>query len=270
MHTNLRDHRPPAISRTFLIGPLALLFVTIVSSSQEPAPSHWSLPADLDHDGHVDTVRGTTDYHARVVPVAIRWGGGGETMLSMPSWGMAGAMVAVLDDTGLLISVSGRSPATGADTTACLVLDGPRARLSTTLDLGRYDSSLRPLRIGSELVDPAMRDLSGRFSYRFVPNAINVRQSSPLMSETRIEMRVYPIPAQSMLRISLRHCPAGALVITLHSLHGDLLRRLQPAGSTGSDVVIEVDISDIPTGPYFVRATSDGVNIAQSTINIIR
>ncbi len=161
------------------------------------------------------------------------------------------------------------------DSLRSLVIFGQRALTAmpviTIADIGRFQADpffAMELVKGSELTEPATRDLSDRTSYILEPVnlAIDSRDSiiAPMESptaatnhsgsaQTRGSVQISPNPARDAMMIEAAGLPAGDYIIEVVSVNGEGLVREETRIGDREHLRRTLDVRHMPSGYYVVR-----------------
>jgi hypothetical protein len=125
------------------------------------------------------------------------------------------------------------------------------------------------MRRGTELAEPAIRDLSRVISYRLTPvpldlarfredgGTVSVGQlPSEIMPALRV--RIYPNPTNAAAQLAAESIPAGVYQVDIVSANG-LVVRQQAVSVSGSGKLFEtLDLRSVASGYYIVRLHDRG------------
>lgn len=249
---------------------LALLFFESVPLLPQECNvmSTWRLCRDLNRDGAADTLQGTADFSGRIVPRTLAWGTGEIMPISLPDWCTGGTTISPIDSTSILMTLVGKSLATGADTIASFILDQRLNSSAGQLRIGHAECSLHSLAVGHELFDPAVRDISGRVGFLLGPFAGQTRFVDS-GTTSRVTMKLYPNPSTGIVTVELDGLHDAYLVLDVHRIDGSLALK-RTLLLTNDRASFEVDCSLLPVGRYQARVMRDGVALADSPLTIVR
>ena len=265
----------------------------------------------LNPDRSVDSVFGYADAHFNYLPKLIRWGAADtladdpgndgasrerpvkETAIAYPSWeGFAGSVAFqrfnrdTLPDIILYMWGKTGDAENRRDTMRAVVIFGQKqlGRVAA-VDLGEIGVSQKQpfvameLRVGSELVDPKARDISGRQSYELLRVDIDVEdadttgRSAPLagMADAAKHqvVRVYPNPAGTAVRVegSVRE---GLYHVEFIASHGAVARREKIEVDGTGRLMKALDVRRLPSGHYVVRIEQEGRVVGSYPVIIAR
>lgn len=101
-------------------------------------------------------------------------------------------------------------------------------------------------------------DLSGNLSYA---KRINVTVGpNPIYESFAQQLKIYPNPANSQCIVDLSFWKSNNLEISIYNNQGHLLSNMQKATSKEDYHTLELDISHLPEGLYFISVTTDSFN----------
>ncbi|MEP7217687.1 MAG: T9SS type A sorting domain-containing protein [Bacteroidota bacterium] len=212
------------------------------------------------------------------------------TTITYPSWDSLSGSVSFQKMnpdslTDLLITIWGRVGDTRNrhDTLRPLLLFGQHG-LDTLkdLDLAKVEGfQATPffamvLRFGTDLIEPEVRDLSGRTSHLIAPIAYNIDRRDSIkhpgngVMDNPIQVRVYPNPTGTAAQIESESTPAGEYSVEVVGVNGQVYRRQEVSVSATSGLFRVLDLHDIPSGYYLVRLHSASKLIGSYPIIITR
>lgn len=291
--------------RTILVLALLLLATSLVAQtpdrgrgeSPRPAPRQIHLVRiDLNLDGIPDTVLGYSDTKMRVVPTGIGWGRDPNnlalesmtvTPIIYPEWEGLGISLAAGRFTtdgsdGIILHIWGRDRKGGGDTSRGILLPAQRGlELLSKLNLAEHVQErsvvLLDLQPERDYVEPAIRDLSGRTSYRLqkVPYRLPGAGTPPLVdtlapSHREPHVAVFPNPSAGEATLRIEDLTAGSCRVELVALDGRRMS-VQNVESDGSgDLLRKLDLAALPSGSYLVYVTTTTGSIGSCTITITR
>lgn len=169
------------------------------------------------------------------------------------------------------------------DTGRALVIYGQLA-LDTlkTIYVGTIDSAVQStpffasdLDINEELINPAVRDMSGIRSYELLrttfpvtpPKAPHLPAALGSVSATHVS--IYPNPAELWAQLQSEPLEAGEYTITVLAVSGREYHRQTVHLTSTQQVERELNLSGLPNGYYIVRLHRDGHVISSSPIVIV-
>lgn len=121
------------------------------------------------------------------------------------------------------------------------------------------------LRKGSELVEPAVRDLSGIISYVLAPISLNFADNGhdslteipPLPGDSipahPIRVIVYPNPVGSTAQLQVDSLPPGEYTVDVVAVNGLLYLSQSLTVPDGGPAIQTLDLHDLPVGYYVLR-----------------
>jgi hypothetical protein len=86
---------------------------------------------------------------------------------------------------------------------------------------------------------------------------------------TSNEIVCTPNPFSTSVEISMTVQQAGPVVLTLHDVHGKIVRTLIDAPKQAGAMTFRLDADDLPSGTYFVTMTA-GETYTYATLQLIR
>jgi hypothetical protein len=121
------------------------------------------------------------------------------------------------------------------------------------------------LRVGSELVEPEVRDLSGMTSYVIQPVSLGVGaehhdttitpgDSTPAQP---IRLRVYPNPTGGAAQVQVDSIPPGDYSVDVVAVNGHVYLHQEVTVSMAGTLFEILDVHTLPTGFYVVRISDD-------------
>ncbi len=261
-----------------------------VTSAQSATPRPVILyTGHLNFDCVQDTVYGLPDAAFRYHPTAIRWGRGdstcgiampldrlvSETVIRYPAWRTLGVSVGfqrmnpdTLDDIVIYLWGSVNDSTGRRDTVRPILIFGQQG-LDTLpeLDLAAIEAfQIAPffameLRVGSELVEPALRDLSGVTSYLLTPVAFEIptgdttRQENPgdTAQGPPVRIRIYPNPAGYEAQVEVDSLPPGEYSVEIVGVNGLVYLSQTVSVSMSGTLFGMLDLHAMLTGYYLVR-----------------
>ncbi|MDB5033802.1 MAG: hypothetical protein JWQ98_1043 [Chlorobi bacterium] len=211
------------------------------------------------------------------------------TTINYPSWDSLSGSVSFQKMnpdslTDLLITIWGRvgDARNRHDTLRPLLLFGQHG-LDTLkdLDLAKVEGFqsapffAMALQFGTDLVEPEVRDLSGRVSHSIAPIAYTVdrredKQPGDDRAKNPIQVRVYPNPTGTAAQIESESTPAGEYNVEIVGVNGQVYRRQDVSVSATRGLFRVLDVHDIPSGYYLVRLHSASKLIGSYPIIITR
>lgn len=253
----------------------------------------------LNADCYADTVLGYPDLKFNYLPYQIRWGRPGQTedsasaarclagiplerrvpvtFIQYPEWASFSGSVTFqpvnqdsLNDMTLFVWGSIGNGAAKHDTIRPVVIFA-QSGLDTLAVINVGD--IRPfqtspfsamdLRLASELVQPSIRDLSGKTSYELEPVVLYTESHSdsmflptPTLSQASgitSGIRAYPNPAAVATQVSGTTIPAGYYLIEIVSANGEIHLQQQVSIATSGELLETIGVEGIPNGYYLVR-----------------
>ena len=178
-----------------------------------------------------------------------------------------------LDDMILYLWSSNGGIGESHDSTRALLIFGQEG-LDTLdmLDIGAMDGFqsspfiAMEMRKGSELVNPAIRDISGVLSYILAPvsldlapfrhdgdHAAGVSPSNGASSATPLHLRVFPNPTAAAAKLSVESMPGGTYEVEIVSINGLVAHRQHVNVPTSGSLLETLDLSSLASGYYIVR-----------------
>jgi hypothetical protein len=235
----------------------------------------------LNFDSIPDSVYGWPDVQHHYLPHSLHWGrvaspGDSQpiavTTITYPDWQDFTGTVAFQrmnadSVTDIIFYLWGKTGDPVHDTIRPILLFGQSSIGSlSTIDLSSVSSfQLTPfvameMRTGSELVHPALRDLSGKPSYMLAPVDVVVApgdiQPKPMVvgeSHGELHARLYPNPASAAARLEIASLPAGEYSVDIVGLDGAVLARRSVSVPASGDLLGLLDVRSLPAGYYTVR-----------------
>ncbi len=279
-----------------LYGIVFCMFLFIALYTVASAQSTTQRPAIL-YTGHLnfdcvqDTVYGLADASFHYRPTSIKWGRSGvdsacgssmpqdrlvsETVIRYPEWRTLGVSVGFqrmnpdsLDDMVLYLWGSVNDSTRQRDTIRPLLVFGQQGLDTLSeLDLAGIDAfQVAPffameLRVGSELVEPALRDLSGVTSYLLTPVAFEIpsgdttRQDDPgdTTQGPPVRIRIYPNPAGYEAQVEVDSLPPGVYYVEIVGVNGLVYLSQTVSVSMSGTLFGMLDLHAMLTGYYLVR-----------------
>ena len=128
------------------------------------------------------------------------------------------------------------------------------------------------LRKGSELVEPAVRDLSGIVSYVLAPIALNfadrdrdsLTELPPLPGDslpvTPIHLLVYPNPTGTTARLQVDSLPPGEYSVDVVAVNGLVYLSQALTAPESGPATATLDVHELPVG-YYVLRISDAARV---------
>jgi len=267
LHVTTSGARPPR--RALSLTPLLTVVMLSSALAQGASALHWSMPGDFDRDGQADTIIGVADLNGRIIPEKIAWGDAQATTLELPPWATRGATVWSPDGMSLVVALAGSSRSTARDTVAMVLVNSWGAIKPTRITIAESPAHERALMRGQDLVEPAVRDLSGRIGYRLDPAIPAQGSLPPLPARSAVELRAVPNPAGSKVRAELVHVGDAEYEVAMYDLDGRRLRQ-EFVRATQGKAHADFDVSILPAGHYFLRVLSGDDVIASASVTVIR
>ncbi len=207
-----------------------------------------------------------------------------ETIIRYPQWRTLSGSVGfqrmnpdTLDDMVLYLWGSVNDSTGKRDTIRPLLVFGQQG-LDTLaeLDLGAIDAfQITPffameLRVGSELVEPELRDVSGVISYLLTPIAFEIHPDDTTREEEEapgdstqgppIHIRIYPNPAGYEAQVEVDSLPPGEYYVEVVGVNGLVYLQQTVSVSMSGTLFGMLDLHAMLTGYYLVRV-HDGVRV---------
>jgi hypothetical protein len=153
------------------------------------------------------------------------------------------------------------------DTATALILLGRRGMDTiSVLRLGEFgkndtvNSCFQELRMGMELTDSKIRDISYRPSW--ILNKIqnnegrqNIKKPDEIQQVS--SMRVYPNPAVYYTNLEITNIDKGDYRVQLISLEGSVVQEQRMSVNSANELITKLDLTDIATGYYLIKITTD-------------
>lgn len=250
----------------------------------------WGIPQP-DENGRLDSAcLGRTPLSQRVSQTTISYAGSGDATGSMTSQQINAD---TLGD--LVLHIHSRVTEYGIerDSLRSVVIFGqhgldslPEIRIGEISRFQMEPFFAMDLVKGSELINPAERDLSGRTSYELEPVDITLEDPDsmppPMLSPLAgadypgavtgsARVQIYPNPARSAIMIDASGLRAGAYRIMLLSVNGMLELREEGRIEQGENLARTLDVRRVASGYYVVRIErAEGEAIATYPVIITR
>lgn len=270
----------------------------------------------LNADCYADTVLGYPDLKFNYLPYQIRWGRPGRaedsstaarclggiplerrvpvTFIQYPEWTSFSGSVTFqpvnqdsLDDITLFVWGSVGDGAARRDTIRPLVIFAqPGLDTLAVLDLrdiAPFQTSpffAMDLRLASELVQPSIRDISGKTSYELEPVLLHTEPPSDSLflpptasnqsSGITSGIRAYPNPAAVATQVSVIAIPAGRYLVEIVSANGEVHLQRQVTVAASGELSQTIGVEGIPNGYYLVRLRREKTIIATYPIIVMR
>ena len=113
---------------------------------------------------------------------------------------------------------------------------------------------------------------SGDYIYTISANLpegiVGVVEAPSHQPESQILLSAYPNPFNPLITLILRNVPAGEVKIELYNSAGRILRRMQMTSLNGGPIVMPLNLEDLPSGRYLVRAAYPGGTATQPLIKL--
>jgi hypothetical protein len=202
------------------------------------------------------------------------------TAIRYPEWsGLSGSVAFQrmnadsLDDMILYLWGAAGDPERAHDSTRALLIFGQEC-LDTLemLDIAALEGfQVSPfiameMRKGSELAEPAIRDLSGVTSYLLAPVPLDLArlhgEGSPAsageprsmsVSSSPLHVRIYPNPATVAAQLAAESIPAGGYEVDIVSVNGLVVQRQSVSVTVSGRLFETLDLRSMASGYYIVR-----------------
>ncbi|MEO5928483.1 MAG: T9SS type A sorting domain-containing protein [Candidatus Kapaibacterium sp.] len=114
------------------------------------------------------------------------------------------------------------------------------------------------LRIGTDLVEPDLRDLSSVTSYILEPVSYAIDSSkAPPIRETgtsrAVNVRVYPNPTGTLAQVESESTPPGEYSVEVVAVNGEMVSRQDVTVTSTRGLFKTLNLSDVPSGYYMIR-----------------
>jgi hypothetical protein len=266
----------------------------------------------LNFDCVPDTVVGIADENLQYIPRYILWGTWDSlaanpcvpsdtsyhrpkfdtTYIDYPAWRNLGVTLATISYnvdtlTDLVFHIRGQDGDTLAphDTVRAIAIFGQRA-LDTLASIapagiGGFLQTVPyfaiEMRIGSQLVQPDTRDLSGRESFVMATSTVSVMGGgSPgpyiadIENESSAAVRIYPNPATNTTKLEAKPIAPGQYDVEVIAVNGQVERRQKISVDQSGELLRILDLSSLPNGYYVLRLLSSQKLVGTYPILITR
>lgn len=136
------------------------------------------------------------------------------------------------------------------------------------------------LRVGTELVEPRVRDYTGIESHELLPVAFLPQQGAPPIPETppssadirsaQYSVSIYPNPTELMARLQSAPLEAGSYSIVVATVNGMEVRRQLVELPVGGELQQELLLAGLPSGMYMVRLYKSGMIVSSQPMMVVR
>ncbi len=96
---------------------------------------------------------------------------------------------------------------------------------------------------------------------KWTPGVVSVEEQ-----EKTLEFNIIPNPAESNCTVELNLIDAGSLSIRLTGIDGSIVKDFSSKWYNSGNTAIQLDISDIPSGIYFVNMEMNGQSISEKLV----
>lgn len=113
---------------------------------------------------------------------------------------------------------------------------------------------------------------SGDYIYAIsasVPEQIvGIAENPPILPESHVLLSAFPNPFNPTISLNLSGAPAGQIRFEILNISGQTLRDFTTTGQETSELTLPLNLADLPSGSYFVRAVYPGGSVMVPIIKV--
>jgi len=91
-----------------------------------------------------------------------------------------------------------------------------------------------------------------------VTEVLGINDPKIVSPESPVLVSAYPNPFNPVVSLNLNHLPAGEVNLSVIDVKGRVLQSLNLSSIGGTDLLIPLDLTNVPSGQYFIRTAYSG------------